>query len=119
MTTIQGNSFGPFCPEKYFSRPCEERILFILREPYIPKESFDAGDRGGHDQADKYYNAITDYGWNGIENKTFENIARIAYTISYGEAFDNSVHSKTKACEVLFNQVAVININDFPCICCL
>ena len=119
MTTVHGNSFGPFCPEEYFSRPREKRMLFILRESYIPKKSFSAGDRGGHNQACIYNKAISYDGWNGIQNKTFENIARIAYSISYGEAFDNSIDSKTKACEVLNNQVAVININDFPCICSL
>ncbi len=114
---ISGNSSGPFVPESYFSHSPQERMLVILKEPYITVDSFAEGDRGGHDQAEEYRKSIIENGWDGIGNSTYQNIAKIAYSVLTGDIFDGSDEAKAEAVRLMLGQVAVINVNCFPCIC--
>lgn len=52
---LNANSFGPFFPKDYFMK--DLRILWILKEDYIKRQSWDdieKPDRGGHNKAEEY-----------------------------------------------------------------
>ena len=76
---IFANSFGPFNPKAFFDPdPDNIKILWLLKESYISKDSWiKKGDRGGHDQA-KEYNK-----WENIKgtNDTKERVVKITKKI--------------------------------------
>lgn len=111
--TIMANEGGAFSPEWEKS---DMKLLFILRESYILKPSFDAGDRGGHRQNEEYL--TNDHLW---ENATYRNLVKITY-FSYYSMLDiplKEVDFKQdevwdEACDIFRKHAAVICANPFP-----
>lgn len=111
--TITANEGGAFSPEWEKS---DLKLLFILRESYILKPSFDAGDRGGHKQNEEY--VTNDDLW---ENATYRNLVKITY-FSYYSMLDiplKEVDFKQcevwdEACDIFRKHAAVICGNPFP-----
>jgi hypothetical protein len=107
------NEGGAFSPEWEKS---DMKLLFILRESYILKPSFDAGDRGGHRQNEEYL--TNDDLW---ENATYRNLVKITY-FSYYSMLDiplKEVDFKQdevwdEACDIFRKHAAVICANPFP-----
>lgn len=109
---IFGNSFGPFYPKEYFKEG-NLRILWILKEPYIEKESWVKGDRGGHNQA-KEYNKMS---WNEIKsgeenNSTIANIIEFAKIIleKYGIYYKDDEEGMKQ----VMNHICILEANHFP-----
>lgn len=103
IIAIKGNSFGPYYPNEYF-KETTFKVLWLLKESYIELPSFDAGDRGGHNQAAEY----AAYGVKG--NETHENL--VAYTrklLSTIEKIDESASDH----EVM-KHICIIEANHFP-----
>ncbi len=53
IVTLKANTFGPYVPEEYFKEDTF-RIVWLLKESYITSSSYEAGDRGFHNQAAEY-----------------------------------------------------------------
>ena len=49
---ISANTIGPLYPDDYFDNKVNPLILFLLKEPFIEKDSWHKNDRGGHNQVD-------------------------------------------------------------------
>lgn len=111
--TITANEGGAFSPEWEKS---DLKLLFILRESYILKPSFDAGDRGGHRQNEEYL--TNDDLW---ENATYRNLVKITYFTYYSmldiplkEVDFKQDEVWDEACGIFRNHAAVICANPFP-----
>lgn len=101
---IKPNLFGPICPEKYFST--DFRILWLLKESYITKESYDEGDRGGHNQAkDRYEEPLGD----GKGDATYRKIIKTVSLLVNNKEIDDN--------EVFRNHTSILNVNIFPALC--
>lgn len=101
---IFANSFGPFNPQKYFASPI--KILWLLKEPFIEKETWIKGDRGKHDQAEENKN------WDEIEeNPTLENLIKRTQTIL------NEINHKSESTiseQAAMSQTCILEFNHFP-----
>lgn len=101
---IWGNSFGPFNLGEYFKEG-NFRILWLLKEPFIEKESWIKGDRGGNDQA--YDNRCWDL---MEENKTLENLIHRTQ-----EILDIVNPQEEKYIEQdAMNHICILEVNHFP-----
>lgn len=114
--TILRNEGGIFSPNWESSNM---KILFILKESYILKDSFDNNDRGGH-KMNTLYNDNNDDLW---DNATYRNIVKISYYTFLSMNGMSSLAPSTnfkdhetwsKACDVFKNNVAVMSANPFP-----
>lgn len=99
------NSFGPYLPASFFDKKNQNPIVWILSEPYIAKESWVKGDRGGHDQAQQYNTLETIYEEN---NSTQNNIIDVS-TRMMKNIYDDYFRE-----EKIFENIAVIELNHFP-----
>ncbi|MDE5883131.1 MAG: hypothetical protein K2H60_15530, partial [Muribaculaceae bacterium] len=98
---IRGNSFGPFNPNAYFESPV--KILWLLKEPLIYKESWEKGDRGGHDQAKE------NYLWDKIENNdTLKNLIEITRAIL------SNISGREYSQQETMNLLCILEVNHFP-----
>jgi hypothetical protein len=105
---LYANSFGPFYPEEYFNK--EFRILWILKEDYIKKDSWKNlknPDRGGHDKADEY----KDYN----ESSTISTYKTIIYTVKkiLEKRFCKGIDETIDETEVM-KHLCIIELNHFP-----
>jgi len=101
---IKANLFGPICPEKYFST--DFRVLWLLKESYITEESFDNGDRGGHNQAeDRNKEPLGE----GKGDATYKKIIETVSWLVKGE--------KDMDEEVFRTHTCILNVNVFPALC--
>lgn len=102
---IFANSFGPFNPKAYFESPI--KVLWLLKEPFIKKESWVKGDRGGHNQAKE--NHI----WEEIEeNPTLENLIGITKTL-LNEINSDGENQKYTEQDAIYH-TNILEINHFP-----
>ena len=103
IIAIKGNSFGPYYPNEYF-KETTFKVLWLLKESYIERPSFDAGDRGGHNQA-------AEYAASGVKgNETHENL--VAYTrklLSILNGID-----KNASDEEVMKHICILEANYFP-----
>ena len=111
--TIMANEGGASSPEWEKS---DMKLLFILRESYILKPSFDAGDRGGHRQNEEYL--TNDDLW---ENVTYRNLVKITCFTYYSmldiplkEVDFRQDEVWDEACDIFRKHAAVICANPFP-----
>ena len=106
-----------YCNEGgYFGKPTTRpKILFVLKESYILCESFDNGDRGGHQKNEEMSD---DDLW---EERVYRNLCKIAYWINC--CFSSiELNPKVKwndqcwaeACSSFKKYFGVISINPFP-----
>ena len=103
--TINGNSFGPFFPDKYLEQ--ELRIVALLKEDYIEHDSFyNKNDRGGHNKAEQFAN------FNYFENATYINLSR--YVNSIIRKIDPHAFDGKSESSVFEEHVAIINVTPFP-----
>lgn len=103
---IFANSFGPFDPIRYFESPF--KILWLLKEPYITKESWIKGDRGGHNQAK--YNRY----WDQIENNTIKNIINLTkYMLINIQKIMSSNQLGEISNQYIMNHVCILEVNHF------
>ena len=112
---IYGNSIGAYDLHAYFNSEC--RILYVLKEPYIPKKSFDNKDnpdRGGHNQTEEY--AEYSYEDFDYENKTYAEIIRNCYSIVTKKEFIPDASVIEHAMRIFHNNVSIINVNYFPAV---
>ena len=118
--TISANSGGAFSDMWENS---DIKLLFILRECYILKDSFyncNDPDRGGHKMNELYIEG-RDWVWNFWENATYRNMVKITYLL-YLEKYkivDDRLSNgwgdvKVDACKVFREHAAVISVNPFP-----
>lgn len=104
---IFANSFGPFYPSEYFKKE-NFRIVWLLKESYIMKDSWVKGDRGKHNQAKEYTVYFEENGY--FDNDTHDNILKLSRTIlTTLEVIDKEASDK----EVL-NHICILEINHFP-----
>ena len=104
---IFANSFGPFYPSEYFKRE-NFRIVWLLKESYIMKDSWVKGDRGKHNQAKEYIDYFEVYGEFG--NTTYDNILKLSRTIlTTLDVIDENASHK----EVLYH-ICILEVNHFP-----
>lgn len=103
---IYANSFGPFNPIEYFKNG-NFRILWLLKEPYIMKESWVKGDRGKHNQAKEYTDYFGKNGYFGID--TYDNILKLSRTIL---TTLKVIDEKASDNEVL-NHICILEVNHF------
>lgn len=104
---IFANSFGPFYPSEYFKRE-NFRIVWLLKESYIMKDSWVKGDRGKHNQAKEYIDYFEAYGEFG--NTTYDNILKLSRTIlTTLDVIDENASHK----EVLYH-ICILEVNHFP-----
>lgn len=112
--TISANEGGAFSPEWEHSKL---KLLFILRESYILKDSFfKNNDRGGHRMNQLYDDNAELY-----NNPTYRNIVKItyyAYLSMEGISCEN-INFRQKevwdeACAVFRSNAAVISASPFP-----
>lgn len=103
IVAIHGNSLGPYYPEDYF-KDTTFKVLWLLKESYIEWPSFNAGDRGGHNQAAEY----AAYGVNG--NDTHQNLVDYTRTIllTLGETDPNATDKD------VMKHICIIEANHFP-----
>ena len=112
--TIYANSGGVFSEEWVQS---ELKLLFILKESYILKDSYyKDGHRGGFEMNKLYYE--DDELWS---NATYRNIVKITYyTYLRSKGRDLNVewcgneNIKREACDIFRRHAAVISVNPFP-----
>lgn len=104
---IYANSFGPFYPSEYFKKE-NFRIVWLLKESYIMKDSWVKGDRGKHNQAKEYTVYFEENGY--FDNDTHDNILKLSRTIlTTLEVIDKEASDK----EVL-NHICILEVNHFP-----
>jgi hypothetical protein len=104
---IFANSFGPFYPSEYFKKE-NFRIVWLLKESYIMKDSWVKGDRGKHNQAKEYTVYFEENGY--FDNDTHDNILKLSRTIlTTLEVIDKEASDK----EVL-NHICILEVNHFP-----
>lgn len=103
---IFGNSFGPFNPEEYFN--CDFRILWLLKEPFIEKESWVKGDRGRHNQADEYVEWYKKY--NELGNPTHDNILKLSRLI----LTELREIKESDSDEKVMSHICILEVNHFP-----
>lgn len=120
--TIYANSGGAFSSDWENS---DIKLLFILRESYILKDSFyasDIPDRGGHEM-NKLYTEGDDDEWVSElwNNATYRNIVKFTYLLYLNKynMVDDRLNNgwedvKKDACEVFIKHTAVISANPFP-----
>lgn len=104
--SIFANSFGPFNPKEYF-KPENIKILWLLKESYITKESWIKGDRGGHNQAKE--NRL----WSDIvheDNSTLKNLIHITQTI-LTKLDDNEIQPLEQE---TMNHICILEVDHFP-----
>ena len=112
--TIEANDGGVFSPEWEHS---DIKLLFVLKESYILKDSFyKEGHRGGF-----HMNELYDSNDDLWQNASYRNMAKItyfAYLNKQGLAIEGidftSPSVKEEACEVFRKHAAVISANPFP-----
>lgn len=104
-----GNSFGPFNSKAYFESKI--KILWLLKESYINKESWIQGDRGGHIQAQEYNK------WENIKgtNDTKERVVKITKKIlsvidKYGGWDNDSDETNQK----VMDHICIVEVQHFP-----
>ncbi len=106
---IKGNSFGPFYPDDYFNSKTKEKdffkIVWILKESYIKKESYNSGDRGAHNQAAEY----AAYGISE-EDKTHYNVLQLGRIIleTIGEIDEDELDKN------VMKHICILEANHFP-----
>ena len=112
--TIEANYGGAFSPEWEHS---DIKLLFILRESYILKDSFYKNGHRGNCHMNKLYDNNEDL----KENATYRNMVKITYyaylekqglTIESINFRDTGVWNE--ACAVFRKHAAVISVNPFP-----
>lgn len=99
---LYANSLGAYKPDEFFNYSKESRILAVFKEPYISKESWVKGDRGGHAQA--YYNRV----WSKMESATHINFTSFTRTLINKQ--ENSDISEDMA----IGHEAALEVNPFP-----
>ncbi len=104
IIAIKGNSLGPFFPEEYF-KDDTFRIIWILKESYIEKDSYTVGDRGGHNQAAEF----ATYGISSDE-MTHRNIIDISRVI-LEECGKICADAKD---EEVMKHICLLEVNHFP-----
>lgn len=106
-----------YCNEGgYFGKPTTRpKILCVLKESYILRESFDNGDRGGHQKNEKMSD---DDLW---EERVYRNLCKIAYwinccfsSIELNPKANRKGQCWTEACSSFKKYFGVISINPFP-----
>ena len=106
-----------YCNEGgYFGKPTTRpKILCVLKESYILRESFDNGDRGGHQKNEKMSD---DDLW---EERVYRNLCKIAYwinccfsSIELNPKANWKGQCWTEACSSFKKYFGVISINPFP-----
>ena len=97
------NSLGPYIPESFFYQ--DITFTWVLREPYIYKESWEKGDCGGHNQIE-YYN--TEEKIKKANNPTHNTIIDLT-----GKILQQRNGSKVSIKEVM-ERIAIIELNHFP-----
>ena len=70
--TIHANFWGPMERNEFFAIDPKYRVTALLKEDYILKDSFNNGDRGGHDKAAEFQNEADIMG-----NPTYRTLAYI------------------------------------------
>lgn len=105
---IFANSFGPFNPKKYFDSPI--KILWLLKEPFIEKESWIKGDRGGHNQAKENRK------WSQIENPTLENAIKLTRNFIKELVPNNNFYNRETedVFQQVMNHICILEVNHFP-----
>ena len=84
------------------------RIVWLLKESYIMKDSWVKGDRGKHNQAKEYTVYFEENGY--FDNDTHDNILKLSRTIlTTLEVIDKEASDK----EVL-NHICILEVNHFP-----
>ena len=103
LIKINGDSFGPFNPQEYFN-PDNIRILWLLKEPLIKKDSwFLKRDRGGWNQAKD--NRL----WDEMEeNDTLENLIEITQQTM------SKISGKEYSQQDAMNKTCILEVNHFP-----
>ena len=112
--TLFGYSFGPFDCDSYLRSDC--RVVYLLKEPVLRRESYENGDRGFHDQAKEY---LFEYINTGKMSPPYPQIARNVYSIFHAfdeesKVFKDSDNEMTEAYNLLLNKTAIINVNNYP-----
>lgn len=105
-----------------FNYPKEDiKILYLLKESYIKKESFLEGDRGNHNISEEYKNSE-----NLKEDFSYLNMVKMTYALinSINNSDININNNITQfkydenlwenACNIFYKHAYVININPFP-----
>ena len=104
---IFANSFGPFNPKAYFESSI--KILWLLKEPFITKESWVKSDRGGHNQA------LENRLWDNIvneDNKTLINLINRTKTIL--NALNGNQTGNRISEQDTMNHICILEVNHFP-----
>lgn len=97
------DSLGPYIPESFFSH--DITFTWVLREPYIYKESWVKGDRGGHNQIE-HYNTCEKI--KQANNPTHNTIIDLT-----GKILQQMTGSKVTIKDVM-ERIAIIELNHFP-----
>ena len=101
---IHGNSFA--IEDADFLLNANYRIAVILKESYISKHSFDAGDRGHHNYSEEIRSIIEEDGTN-----TYPNLQSLLCDVIKDR---NRISVGVPDIDVFLNHVAIINLNPFP-----
>lgn len=127
---IFGNSFGPFNSEEYFLS--ETKVLWLLKESYIEKESWVKNDRGKHNQAKYYYKEDWETLCSDDGNPTIANVVKLSSIIlSYinkniipfnraVEIFNDIKYENAKFdkwnnwMRGVMNHICILEVNHFP-----
>lgn len=101
---IHGNSFAIEDVDLLLN--ANYRIVVILKESYISKQSFASGDRGHHNYSQEIRSIIEEDGTN-----TYPNLQSLLCDIIRGK---NRISVGIPDIDVFLNHVAIINLNPFP-----
>lgn len=96
---IKANTVGPLYPADYSSNKYNPLILFLLKEPFIEKDSWLNNDRGGHNQVDIWL------------DKSYDTQRK---ALKYAEVFLNELNIKYENQDDYLKHLCVINVQFFP-----
>ncbi len=106
---IKGNSFGPYFPKSFFEEDTY-KILWLLKESFIEGPSFEAGDRGAHNQAAEYAHYTFEYDSLGEGYETHPRL------VEYTKQLLISLKKLPEDCSILdvMRNICILEMNHFP-----
>lgn len=102
--------FGPICPKDFFKQSF--RIVWLLKEPYLTPDSWEKGDRGGHNQAEERNKQPLGDDVDAKGNPTYKKILNVTYRIITNKECEDE--NNEDVFNVFRKHTCIINVNNFP-----